>query len=111
MSKADRRFPRIPTPSGVWVAWQDGARQEVSRVRDLNIGGLFIATTAPLTLGSTLTILLSVAEGEIRSRAIVRNVTPREGMGIQFVEMAQADSIRLERLMTRLLPKTSSIPT
>jgi hypothetical protein len=110
MSKADRRFQRIPTPIGVWVAWQDGARQEVSRVRDLNVGGLFIATPTPVALGTAITVLLSVPEGEIRSRAIVRNVTPGEGMGIQFVDMTQTDGVRLDRLVTRLLPKIASIP-
>jgi len=78
-TKADRRHQRIATPKGVWVAWQDGKQQNVSRVRDLNLGGLFIATPTPLALGSTVTILLSVPEGEIRGRATVRNIVPREG--------------------------------
>ena len=108
MSKADRRYQRIATPMGVWVAWQDGARQDVSRVLDLNVGGLFVATPAPIALGAAITILLSVAEGEIRSRAIVRNVKPNEGMGIQFVDMAQTDAVRLERLVARLLAKESA---
>jgi Tfp pilus assembly protein PilZ len=102
-SKSDRRYERIPTPKGVWVAWQDGKQQNVSRVRDLNVGGLFIATPTPLALGSTVTLLLSVPEGEIRSRAVVRNVTPGEGMGVQFTELSQPDAIRVEKLVTRLL--------
>ncbi len=40
-SKADRRHQRIATPKGVWVAWQDGKQQNVSRVRDLNVGRAF----------------------------------------------------------------------
>src|ERR1700691_2103817 len=86
-SKADRRHQRVPTPKGVWVAWQAGKLQNVSRVRDLNAGGLFIATPSPLALGSTLTLLLSVPEGEIRSRATVRNLIPGEGMGVEFTEI------------------------
>jgi Tfp pilus assembly protein PilZ len=102
-SKSDRRYERIATPKGVWVAWQDGKQQNVSRVRDLNAGGLFIATPTPLALGSTVTLLLSVPEGEIRSRAVVRNVIPGEGMGVQFTELSQQDAIRVEKLVTRLL--------
>jgi Tfp pilus assembly protein PilZ len=107
-TKADRRHPRIATPKGVWVAWQDGKQQNVSRVRDLNVGGLFIATPAPQPVGSVVTLLLSVPEGEIRSRATVRNLIPGEGMGVQFTEISQQDQVRVEKLVTRLLGAESS---
>jgi Tfp pilus assembly protein PilZ len=109
-SKADRRHQRIATPKGVWVAWQDGKQQNVSRVRDLNVGGLFISTPTPLALGSTVTILLSVPEGEIRSRATVRNIIPGEGMGVQFTEITQQDQERVDKLLTRLLSAEPSLP-
>ncbi len=109
-SKADRRHQRVPTPKGVWVAWQDGKRQNVSRVRDLNVSGLFIASPTPLALGSTLSLLLSVPEGEIRSRATVRNLIPGEGMGVEFTEISPQDQLRVERLVTRLVGVESSLP-
>jgi Tfp pilus assembly protein PilZ len=109
-TKADRRHQRIATPKGVWVAWQDGKQQNVSRVRDLNVGGLFIATPAPLALGSVVTLLLSVPEGEIRSRAVVRNLIAGEGMGVQFTEISEPDQMRVNRLVTRLLSAESSLP-
>jgi Tfp pilus assembly protein PilZ len=109
-AKADRRYQRIATPKGVWVAWQDGNQQNVSRVRDLNAGGLFIATPAPLAVGSAITVLLSVPEGEIRSRATVRNVIAGEGMGVQFTQISQQDAARVEQLITRLLRAESSAP-
>jgi len=102
-AKSRRRFERIPTPKGLWVAWQHGTIQEVSRVRDLNVGGLFIAAPNPLPPGTVLTILLSVPEGEIRSQAVVRNIVPGEGMGIEFKDISSADSDRLDGLVTRLL--------
>jgi Tfp pilus assembly protein PilZ len=107
-SKADRRYQRISTPKGVWVAWQDGKQQNVSRVRDLNLGGLFVATTTPLDLGSVVTLLMSVPEGEIRSRAVVRNVVPGEGMGVQFSEISAEDAVRIQKLVTRLLRAESA---
>ncbi|HVB88331.1 MAG TPA: PilZ domain-containing protein [Candidatus Dormibacteraeota bacterium] len=106
-SRNDRRYSRIATPKGVWVAWQDGARQEVSRVQDLNIGGLFVATCHPSVVGTIITILLSVPEGEIRGRAVVRNVTSK-GMGIEFVELREQDSVRLHVLIARLLPASQA---
>jgi Tfp pilus assembly protein PilZ len=110
-SKADRRHQRIATPKGVWVAWQDGKQQNVSRVRDLNVGGLFIATPTPLALGTVVTILLSVPEGEIRSRSTVRNIIPGEGMGVQFTEISAQDQARVDKLVARLLSAESSVPT
>lgn len=107
-AKSNRRFERISTPKGLWVAWQHNTRQDVSRVRDLNAGGLFVATATPTRQGVTLTILLSVPEGEIRSQAIVRNVTPGEGMGIEFTGMSPQDKDRLEKLITRLLQAGSN---
>ncbi len=106
-SKNDRRYSRIATPRGVWVAWQDGARQEVSRVLDLNMGGLFVTTEHPSALGTSLSILLSVPEGEIRGRAVVRNLSSK-GMGVEFVELREQDSARLQRLIARLLPASES---
>ncbi|HXY79403.1 MAG TPA: PilZ domain-containing protein [Candidatus Bathyarchaeia archaeon] len=101
--KSNRRFERIATPKGLWVAWQHNTNQNVSRVRDLNVGGLFIATPTPTPQGVTLTVLLSVPEGEIRSQALVRNVTPGEGMGIEFKDISAQDADRLQRLIARLL--------
>lgn len=102
-----RRFPRIATPHGLWVAWQRdgaaGAEQTVSRVRDLNIGGLYILTNQPLPAGEKLTVLFSVAEGEIRGSAVVRNQVAGDGMGVEFGELTAENSVRLETLVTRLL--------
>lgn len=102
-SEKDRRYQRIPTPQGIWVAWQDGVQQSVSRVRDLNVGGLFVCAPKPSPLGTTVTILLSVPEGEIRGKAAVRNVIVGQGMGIEIVNMEAQDATRLRQLIARLL--------
>jgi len=107
-SKADRRHQRVTTPKGVWVAWQVEKLQNVSRVRDLNVGGLFIATPTPLALGIVIPVLLSVPEGEIRGRATVRNVIAGEGMGVQFTEITAENQLRLEKLVARLLMAEST---
>lgn len=109
--KSRRRYPRIQTPKGIWVAWQgDNIKQSVSRVSDLNLGGLFIATPDPAPLGTVLAVLLSVPEGEIRGRSTVRSVSA-EGMGVEFTEIAAPDQARLHALMARLLAANPSQPT
>jgi hypothetical protein len=86
-SPEDRRYARIGTPRGVWVAWGTDDGKTVSRVSDLNIGGLFISTPTPLRAGSVVKLLLTVPEGEIRAHAVVRNSNPNLGMGVQFTAM------------------------
>jgi PilZ domain len=100
--KYKRMYLRIPTPRGVWVSWRDTVRQDVSRVREVGYGGLFISTPDPLPVGTVLALLLSVQEGEIRAGAIVRNTSPGEGMGVEFNEMGQEAFARLETFLTRL---------
>jgi hypothetical protein len=111
-AKSMRRYPRIATPSGVWIAWQyDGQKQSVCRVCDLNVGGLFVATPSPAPVGTVISVLFSVPEGEIRGHATVRNVKAAEGMGVQFTAMGAQDTDRLRRLVARLLEAaTSSAP-
>jgi hypothetical protein len=102
--KHNRRYQRIATPTGVWVAWQrDGQKQEVCRVVDLNLGGLFISTAAPANIGTVISVLFSVPEGEIRGHATVRNVKASQGMGVQFTAMGGEDTERLRKLVSRLL--------
>jgi hypothetical protein len=99
-----RRYPRIATPTGVWVAWNaDGLKQSVCRVSDLNMGGLFVSTDAPAPVGTVISVLFSVPEGEIRGHATVRNVKAGEGMGVQFTAMGGQDTERLRKLVARLL--------
>jgi hypothetical protein len=109
--KSKRRYQRVPTPKGLWVAWQHNNTQDVSRVRDLNVGGLFVVTPSAPPEGSMVQILLSVPEGEIRSQAVVRNVAPGEGMGVEFKEILAQDAERLELLVARLLRANSSDST
>jgi hypothetical protein len=107
-----RRFPRVTTPTGIWVAWQlEGQTQEVCRVCDLNVGGVFIATKSPAPSGSVVSVLFSVPEGEIRGHATVRNVKPSEGMGVQFTALGGQDIERLRKLVARLMLKASAAPS
>ena len=110
-AKSKRRYDRIPTPKGLWVAWQHNTNQNVSRVRDLNVGGLFVATPIPVPTGAVIQLLLSVPEGEIRSQAIVRNVTPGEGIGVEFKDMSAQNQERIERLVARLLAAGPNEPS
>ncbi|HXA56783.1 MAG TPA: PilZ domain-containing protein [Candidatus Acidoferrum sp.] len=98
----NRRTPRVETAKGLWVAWRTDGSPSVCRVRDLSLGGVFIATRTPLGQGSAIKLLFSLPEGEMRIEGTVRYSNKNQGMGVEFTQMAAADRARLRELIRRL---------
>jgi hypothetical protein len=98
-----RRCPRISLPKGMRVVWHGGDLQLFSRVRTLGMGGLFISVTNPPSVGTKLRLSFEVPGGNVHAEAIVRNVVPGEGMGVEFTRLGLKDRILLEMLLKRLL--------
>jgi len=74
----------------------------VSPVENLALGGNFIRTKNPATVGTMLQVVFNTPQGEVRGRATVRNVQPGEGMGVAIVSMEQEDRGRLDRWLKLL---------
>ena len=85
------------------MAWETGSRRSVSRLEALSLGGLFIHTPEPASVGSTINILIDMQGGDVRARAIVRRIAPTRGMGIEFISMTPEDRARLTREIQQLL--------
>jgi hypothetical protein len=100
---ATRRHDRISLPQGMSVNWYGSGQQQVSRVKTLSMGGLFLSGTVTLRVGSELTIIFEVPGGVVLAKAVVRNNVPGEGMGIEFTEMNPLSRALLESLLARLL--------
>jgi hypothetical protein len=98
-----RRYPRIELPKGMLVAWKGGGRRQVSRVRTLALGGLYITTAEPPPAGTILSLVLELPGGVVRARATVRYTEAGKGMGISFSGMGTEEHARLVRLVKRLL--------
>jgi hypothetical protein len=94
---------------GVSVYWRCNGLDDVSPVRDLSFGGLFIETSVAVPVGAVATIDFLVQEGQIRGEAVVRHVKPTSGLGLKFTAMPKTDHPRLGMLITRL--RHSSRPT
>jgi len=97
-----RHYPRVETPSGVWVYWNCEGREDTSRVRDLSLGGLFLETAEARDLDATVKLDFLVQEGQIRAEAVVRHAKPGSGLGLRFTALTEEDGPRLTALMTRL---------
>jgi hypothetical protein len=98
-----RRHPRIALPKGMTVAWYGGGQQQVSRVKTLGMGGLFLCGSITLRVGSDLTLVFEVPGGMILAEAVVRNTVPGEGMGVEFTKMNPESQALLQELLARLL--------
>ncbi len=93
---------RVIAPEGVWVIWSCDGRDEISQVRDLSFGGLFVETASPKAVGATATLDFLVQEGQLRADAVVRHIKPGHGVGLKFVAIMDGDGPHLANLLNRL---------
>jgi hypothetical protein len=98
-----RRFTsRVETHGNVWVDWRCGGREDISRVRNLSLGGLFVETAESRDAGSAVKLEFLVQEGQIRADAVVRRAEPGRGLGMKFTAVKEEDRPRLEALISKL---------
>jgi len=97
----------MATPDGVSASWKSGGTNIISPVKDFSISGAFINSQQPLPVGTRLSLLLSLPEGEIQVQAIVRNRRAQGGIGVEFLSMGSKDFDLVLRVFRRLLGQTS----
>jgi hypothetical protein len=102
-TRQTRQHARVSLPNGMLVSWHGADLQLFSRVKTLGMGGLYIAAPNPPPVGTTLRLAFEVPGGSVRAEAIVRNIVPGEGLGVEFTRMDLRDKLLLRRLMNRLL--------
>jgi hypothetical protein len=107
-----RRFTSRVQASGVWVYWSSDGCEDIAKVRDLSLGGLFLETAARKSVDSTVTLDFLVQEGQIGLDAVVRRAEASRGLALKFSQMTEANRSRLNALVNRLRqppegPKTS----
>jgi hypothetical protein len=101
-SYSRRHTSRVEASDDVWVCWRCNGRDDVSHVRDVSAGGLFIATKVRRPLGMKAKLDFLVQEGQIRAEAIVRHIEPSHGLGLKFTTVAEQDWPHLAALLARL---------
>jgi hypothetical protein len=101
-SPSRRLTSRVPAPGDVWVYWQCRGQEDVSRVRDMSMGGLFIETPQPRAEGVRARLHFLVQEGQIRADAVVRHAKSGAGLGLKFTALSEQDRPKLVALLTRL---------
>ena len=77
-------------------------REDVSRVRDMSMGGLSITTPEPRDEGVRARLHFLVQEGQIQAEAVVRHGKSGVGLGLKFTALSEQDRPKLAALLTRL---------
>lgn len=86
-----RLTARLDAREEVWVYWECNDRDDVSRVRDLSSGGLFIETPRSIPAATLVTLHFLVGEGQVRAEALVRHVERKNGLGLKFLTVTEGD--------------------
>jgi hypothetical protein len=97
-----RLTSRVETGGDVWVFWECNKHDDLSRVRDLGSGGLFIQTSRRLAKGLPARLYFLVPEGQIRAEATIRHVKPDEGVGLKFTAVSDSDRQQFSAMLTRI---------
>ncbi len=108
-----RMTSRIETMGDVWVYWRCQSMDDVSRVCDLSVGGLFLSTPVSPPLGAKAKVDFLVQEGKIRAEAVVRHLVPGGGLGLKFTAITEKDCPQLVALLNRIrtLSSTPKVPS
>jgi hypothetical protein len=106
-----RQTLRFEIQDGVWACWRCGGAEDISRVTDLGVGGLFLSTPTPQPLGMSAHLDFLVQEGNIRVEAEVRHLIPETGLGLKFTAISDRDGPNLVALLNRIRSVPSSRPT
>jgi hypothetical protein len=101
-SPSRRLTSRVEAATDVWVYWECSHRKDVSRVRNVGMGGLFLETPHRFGKGLMAKLHFLVDEGQIRAEAAVRHTTPGKGLGMRFTAVHQQDGAQLAALLNRL---------
>ena len=83
------------------------------RATDLSPGGCFVEMQVPLAVGSKVKVGIWVNETKLWATGNVVNSRPGFGIGVQFIDLSDADLDRLKQFLRSIarLPSKSQQPT
>jgi hypothetical protein len=84
------------------VYWSFEGRDDVARVHDVGMGGVFIETKRAREVGSKANLHFLVQEGQIRADAVVRHTVEGRGLGLKFTAVSEEDRRQFAALLVRL---------
>lgn len=83
------------------VRWKSDGKTSASRLENVGLGGLYLHAANPPHEGTMIDVVLDLPTGQVYARAKVRRSTPAKGMGLQFIQMAPEDRVKLQRYLSK----------
>ena len=98
-SEADkRRQRRIPVE--LWIEAERNGELYFQRASNLSVGGAFFTQTVPLPVGTLVSLKFSLPGDAYEIQCKGEIVTAKDlGMGVQFIDIAEIDVMRIESLI------------
>ena len=82
------------------ASWEGSGSKSLARTVDISATGCFIDTLAPVEVGETLDLRLTLHDGEYFSmQGVVMYRMPSLGFGVRFTKISQSDRLRLDALL------------
>lgn len=103
--RENRSYQRFLIRTGSCLLCGEGS----GAIRDLSVGGMFIAYPGAFPVGTTFDIELRLGDQEIPVGGIVRRCIPGEGMGIEFQDMSSAVRARLKTFLVERIDDRARI--
>lgn len=92
----------MKSPEGLTASWQTTTQTIVSPVDTIGLGGLFLRTNEAPAVGTNVRLTIKIPKGEVKARAVVKSVTPDEGMGLGIIFMSPLDRHRLSTFLKQV---------
>ena len=104
-ARRDRRqYPRFRCAGHVQLSRTQSGPHSWATLADLSLGGCYIDTPVPESIGTKLWLVLRIQENKISATGEVRSCVPALGMGVQFTSFEIGSREVLKQVIERLSP-------
>jgi hypothetical protein len=97
--KERRNFARKITAVNVEIVLASSTVPKRASTTDLSVGGCYIHTAYTFAIGTRLQMYIPIGNAKLLVRGIVKTCHQSLGNGIQFLQMAPADRVKLESFL------------
>lgn len=102
-----RHYERYPCSGSVSIKTPGASYALHGEVKDISEGGIYVELTAPMAIGTEVTIGLKMEGIWIEFAGLVRTSYPLVGMGISFYKVTDANREKLNTLVNKLKVKAA----
>ncbi|MBV9609358.1 MAG: PilZ domain-containing protein, partial [Acidobacteria bacterium] len=96
-----RRYPRYSCRGDVEMIRPGNEPNHVTLL-DLSLGGFYVETMSPFSVGTTAAVVITVDKFVIRGEGVVRTSHPAVGNGVAFTKMDEHNWQQLSKLVASL---------